>query len=145
MTIIIDGQRAIGLLRDVVRGREDYIDPYSGGSVCQYVRNGAPSCIAGHAMVAAGAPLAAVAIMDGLGDMTEISGALQIVAEGRGETEPLYNLYEEAVQLAEEIEMDGPAAEVLGAAQLSQDDGSTWGRALAEAEHTWYVIQNDES
>ena len=106
----IDGRRALELLIDVVDqyGPETVYEkvplPDGDGNGCVYVYLGEPSCLVGHALVRAGAP---------------ISGL---------------NISSPAALLDSHFPSIGSAAaRVFQAAQDKQDTGETWGDALDAA------------
>lgn len=110
----IDNQRAIILLREVVAEKgADYVDPNSGDNSpgpCEYTYDDAPGCIVGHVAFKAGVPIER--LHDWLGMITD---------------EPW-----ETQEDADLFTYD--ALTLLRAAQVVQDNGGTWGEALASAE-----------
>jgi hypothetical protein len=100
-------------LRIAVATRGDgYIYPRRTGDFdgpsCQYVRNDQPSCLAGVVLHALGVPLDRLAVAD----------------HGDGMRADL---------LARELGAFDRTARVLYTAQVAQDGGSNWGRALENA------------
>lgn len=114
--IRIDALRAIKLLREIVdeHGRDHRYSRKGGGGRCRYEYDGAPACLIGHVLHRAGLPVAELARMD--------------VAPVFASTE----ISEVVLPLA--VDMTDTARVVLGAAQLAQDHGETWGQALDDAE-----------
>lgn len=113
----ITADDALEALRTAVKGREDYVYPWweAGGSrACKYVRDGAPSCLVGHALHALGIPLDTLTVLDSYQNGSGVAaGTLpQHLPSGTLTVE---------------------AAGVFGAAQTAQDTGESWGEALASA------------
>lgn len=112
--IRIDKDRALQLLREVVQGREDFVyeAPPDGSDRprCVYADGDCPSCVVGHAMSWAGATPEQVRQMDEAKD-----GGIDLLKV------PWLDLNDEA-------------RAVFFAAQQLQDNGKTWGAALAAAE-----------
>ncbi len=103
--------RTLGLLREVIEEfGADHVAPripdgVVGGSGCQYVYEGKPSCLVGQVLYRAGVSLA---------ELTAVEGS--------------------APQLEEFTRWAGPAARrLLAYAQEEQDAGRAWGVALAHA------------
>lgn len=87
----------------------------SGETVCQYVDNGAPSCLVGHFLHRMGVPIESLS----LGDTRLGEAALDLLE-----------------RLAEHQEIEGVTLKVsraLQVAQSTQDEGMSWGQALDEA------------
>lgn len=117
IVIDIDADRALALLREVV---DEYGHDYvyrqvahrlpDGRSkpMCVYADDGRPSCLVGHALHRAGVTVA------------ELDRMLGQIGEDDDE-------------LPERVTLTGLAAEVLAEAQMAQDQGITWGDALAQA------------
>lgn len=108
----ITTEDALRALEEAVAEKgEDYTYPRvpdkNGYPSCYYVVDGAPSCIAGHALRRLGVPLPALTQFEG----TVPSG---LAAAGAFDAE------------------EG-ALDALDEAQRIQDQGGTWGEALAEA------------
>ena len=119
---IVNGKRvydihdAIAALREVVQGREDFVytdSPDCENNVCvNWLRDGdgwRPSCIVGHVLTMWGFP-----------------EEDKVHCQVRGPSGTL------AVQ--DEIDTTPDVLAILGVAQGSQDNGSTWGEALGRAE-----------
>jgi hypothetical protein len=104
----IDGPTALRLLREVVAEKPDYVYERGDNDVCQYVRDGKPSCVVGHVLTRAGRPVDLL-----LQNNTMMVGYL-------GST----------------FGLDEPARVILMSAQDSQDQGQPWSRALLHAEAT---------
>ncbi len=135
---VIDATAAYALLMDVTSGRLDYryeVRPVAGWETapeddksyyerCDYVRNGAPSCIVGHALYHAGVPTELLMILDGDPDRVGGISAFNISDDRR---ERHLGDIEFPVSIT-----DG-AAHVFSAAQQAQDEGISWGEALREA------------
>jgi hypothetical protein len=119
MTILIDKDRAIELLKIVVEGKRDFVykadergDDGEAYVDCKYVDDeGCPSCLIAHALHEAGATDAQLAEMDAAEDD---SGIMR-------------------VPLPDGLELTNNARDVFGIAQSSQDFGRPWGLCLDEA------------
>jgi len=110
--VIETQEQAIELLERVVADAgQDYIYPTYATS-CVYVKDGAPSCIVGKALALAGIDLDLIAQLDGHND--EVVSAYAI---------PTY--FPDLVSVE--------VAELLQVVQNHQDNGWTWGEALADA------------
>lgn len=117
MTIETTPERTLQLLQKAVEERgEDFVypDEWKGGtednvypSTCRYVLRGdsKPACIAGYVFHAYGMPL-------------------QELSQHEGKS---------AWKLAEEVDVDSASSAMINAAQVAQDDGKSWGSALAAA------------
>jgi hypothetical protein len=121
----ITADDAIRLLRETVAGKEDFIyaedersDNDYGIAECKYVKDGAPSCLIGQALSAFGVPVETLEDLDGF----EESGSID-------SDEVDEKLSEAGFQLA------GMADGIFATAQRAQDQGKTWGDALARAEY----------
>jgi hypothetical protein len=119
--ITINKDRALELLQQVVRGKEDY--KYVGACVYKSDRN--PSCLFGHALAAAGVSIYEIDKLDR--DCGTIDN-LHVAQEGSSYT---YG-----------FDLTWGAIEVFRAAQNKQDFGAPWGRALKAASkvHDEYTI-----
>ena len=111
--IELSAERALQIMREVVAEYgEDHVyttpdgTPADGMSSCFYVHDDQPGCIAGHVFHRAGISLQT------LRD-AESSGANGV---------------------AHKLGIPAETGATLYQAQLTQDDGGTWGEALAEAE-----------
>jgi hypothetical protein len=135
MTINIDGQRAVDLLRKVVPLKgEDYVyDTHSTGGDCVYLTYDLkPSCVVGYALLEAGVSRDVLYRIDHDGvdyHDPETGEEYHVGDTGIDSHELGYYLEENEVHLTED------AQAILGAAQRAQDNGETWGRALWRAEH----------
>lgn len=109
-TIVIDGARALQLVREVVAEHGADTVYNMPGERCRYVWNDACSCLVGHALHRAGVPIDVLAQVDD-GNKSSIE-----VAEIPG------------------CELDDQARWIFVVAQEAQDSGFTWGRAGADAE-----------
>ncbi len=109
----ITKDRALELLREIVAeyGEDWVYASRDDGTTCTYTRQGQPSCLIGHVLHRAGVPIEHLATLD------------------RGDTPSIGTT---TVDWGIEITPD--ARRVLGVAQHAQDDGSSWGTALAMAE-----------
>jgi hypothetical protein len=137
MTIIVDYDKAIELLTAAVeRKGEDFVYNPGGSGSCSYVakpnrlngvydgpeldENGKsnPGCIVGHVLYSLGVDLYRVG-----------SGSMRSIMRHR---------YGPHAALNSDLTMtfSEDAVEALQRAQSSQDDGSTWGRALEAAKST---------
>lgn len=129
MDLMITPQMALDALRHVVQEKgEDYVDPLSGpgGPGCRYIKPGTqerePGCIIGCALVHLGVDTGILAVMDASHD-------------------PLITTGGHGVLLGHGIEMHPHARSMLGRVQAEQDQGATWGRALAEAENLAHALK----
>jgi hypothetical protein len=144
MTVKIDGPKAIQLLRDVARGREDHIDENSRTGSCAYgsmddESNTGPGCIVGHAVNAAGLPMRVLDLMDTLGDVISVYDALDEFKNGTVTID-----VDATTELGAELDLTRAAADIFDAAQSEQDFGATWGEALYAAEKRHNHIYNTE-
>lgn len=118
--IHIDGARAVELLRAVVAEHgantayvfrwpqdQDHPPPH-----CRYTYDGCPDCLIGRALALAGVTVGELADMDADPGRTGIG----------------------SVMLPARLHLTEQGRNVFKAAQLVQDDGATWGEALAAAE-----------
>jgi hypothetical protein len=119
-TITINRQQAIDLMREVAEGREDYV--YDSNIGCDYVRDGAPSCLVGQALHRAGVPVERFAPVEG-----DAPHSVGVVLERNELDEPVRRgTFAEALG----VEMDDGAVRVLSEAQAHQDSGVPWGKAI---------------
>lgn len=112
--------RAVQLLNDAVKEKgHDYVYPSRGE--CVYIKDGKPSCIVGHVLVAAGLPV--IAFGGCSGEMRHNSAGIRHLSK------------------VLELDMDHDTVELLREVQWSQDNGTPWGQAvaqeLAEREDVW--------
>lgn len=126
MTITINAENALTLLAAVVAEKgEEYRYPGADDGNCSYTNaDGTPSCIVGHVLKKLHVPLDKVRAFEwdedgSIRESTAVSGIL-------GEWGP----YADSVS----AKADHNAVIILQAAQSKQDDGSTWGEALAYAQ-----------
>ena len=118
-TITIDGPRALELLREVVKGKEDYVyvnaigeqADDTGNITCSYSHGPQPGCVVGHVLYSAGATIDQLIQLDHFTG----SGSIEFAT-------------------AEALDISREARVLLAAAQYAQDTGLTWGTALATAE-----------
>lgn len=123
MSIIINRQTAIDLMKRAVDEKgEDYIYPGSDKGNCWYQKDGAPSCLVGHALAFAGVPIETLERMDhGFSDRADPDDAsIASLLASKAEKLPF------AVTHA--------AKQALISAQMRQDRGDRWGYALEMAE-----------
>lgn len=115
--IEIDADRAIALLREVVKGNEGRVyekRPQGGGlAACRYEFDGECDCIVGRALHAAGVPIERLSQLD------------RCPASGIDCVWPY---------LKDIVEFGPGAIGIFSTAQTLQDRGSQWGRALEAAE-----------
>lgn len=118
--MVLDGKGAIGLLRLVVfeKGADFVYEKVSrdGVLLCVNFSDGQPSCIVGHV-------LANLGVSGEVADRLDISGS--------------YTPGEVATVLEKrkyEWQLDDDAVGILYTAQGRQDEGASWGEALADAE-----------
>ena len=113
MSITIDEALAVKLLERAVEERgADYIYEREVANVCTYVSDGAPSCLVGHVINYVAPEL-----------MPSIAAWEITTASGTG--------VGELVQEFDSLEISPRALQLLATAQQAQDDGASWGRALA--------------
>lgn len=116
LAIHIDGDRALELLRQVVAAKgastRYELRPKPLGATCQYAHNGCPDCLIGHALALAGVTVDELVDMDADPVRTGIA----------------------FVTLPPRLNLTESARRVFSAAQNKQDDGVSWGGALAAAE-----------
>lgn len=107
----IDGAHALSLLQEVVAERPDYVyeRPVADSPQCLYVLDNEPSCLVAQVLHRAGYSVETLSGLDGQGPISD------------------------AVREVPAIVLTGDAAAILEAAQGAQDDGETWGDALAVA------------
>lgn len=124
----IDLRRARELVIDVAEGREGYryerrpMELPDGtmliGGVCDYVRDGKPSCIVGHVLFRAGVPIEILMVLDpnkfGAGIGAE---SLNLPGACRGLV----------------FDVTDEAAEFLSVVQRNQDQGKSWGECAEQA------------
>jgi hypothetical protein len=128
---IITAKKAIEALREVVSGKENYVDPGSFTGKCRYAifDEGAnrvvPSCLVGTALHSRGVPLGVLASMNQCGGVREV--------------------YSNANEFDAHFVLTGGAFELFQAAQMAQDSGRTWGTALEIVEDLWYATPADEN
>lgn len=96
---------------------EDYVYPQPEG-ICEYVREGEPSCIVGRFLHAVGVPLERLAKAD---------------SETHGGGIAAYDLLRKLEVEGVVTFSGGDILHALAQAQLSQDDGRTWGFAVSRA------------
>lgn len=108
-TGVITGEWALELLRRVVAkmGENFVYRKPAGHTAGVYAHNGAPACMVGHALLAAGASLE--------------------------DLDQLHDRSIDAVCGVGKLWLDWGAAVVFNTAQLLQDEGTTWGAALQAA------------
>lgn len=109
---------ALRLLEQVISGKEDFVykaDQRAEGNtpVCLYVEDGAPSCLVGQVLARAGVSVDVLSSID---------------SANSGQSESIDEAY-----LGDDVKIDDDARFVLSKAQVWQDSGFTWGRALEHA------------
>lgn len=121
--MILDAKGAIGLLRLVVfeKGADfvyEKVD-FDGAHIprCVNFHEGEPSCIVGHVLANLGVSAEDAARMGVDGNMSAINVAGNLERFGY------------------EWKIDSDAVDILTAAQIRQDNGQSWGEALAYAEN----------
>lgn len=109
--------KAKQLLRDVVRGNESYVyRSEDHGDRCVYEYDGKPSCVVGQVLYRAGVSIDVLAELDDL----DYSSFM--------DDDPVDVLKEAG------LTMTKPARNLLVMVQTRQDQGISWGSALAVAE-----------
>lgn len=138
MTIHIDADKAVELLKEAVKERgEDFVYPRSNNG-CKYVINNQPSCLVGVVLSRAGVPIAVLLDLD-------TSRRVPIIHDGNdlvvSMSQPISQAYlpEDVVVLTDEARL------VLTVAQNCQDRGESWGRAVSKASGVRSVDNNDHS
>ncbi len=116
--IVIYADKAIDLLREVVKGKEGFVYTEGRAGSCYYQEGGGPSCLVGVALFSAGAPLSFLEWADENGGAAEYLS----VANYPG------------------IRITDDAANVFQAAQSVQDNGMDWATALTEAERRYAEV-----
>jgi hypothetical protein len=132
MTPTINAHQAIEILRKTVAGKEDFVyeaDKRVGGNQpsCRYVKDGRPSCLVGQAFHAElGFTVNLLGLLDSGYETEDPATGDYIILDGGG-------ILENEV-LDEFATLTDAARQVLFEAQCAQDNGQTWGHALAQAE-----------
>jgi hypothetical protein len=122
-TNIITAKKAIEALREIVSGRENYVDPGSIAGKCRYAifdegeNRVVPSCIVGTALHSRGVPAGVLASMNSVGGVDEV--------------------HANADEFDTHFVLTAEAAEVFERAQAAQDSGLRWGEALEAAEEAY--------
>lgn len=119
--ISIDAERALELLRNRIRGNEDFVYPYA-RETCVYVMNDCPSCLIGQVLANAGVNVKDLKAMDSVSADTDIQ-----------------SLYETKV-LPENLIISEEAVDIFRIAQTAQDQGQTWGQVLIAVEDWWQSV-----
>ncbi|KAF4408621.1 hypothetical protein [Streptomyces lycii] len=103
--INVSDEQVRSVLRTVALERPEYVyDEQDEDGSCQYVNNGAPSCLVGHVLHRLGVPL-------------------DVLREREGD---------KALHVARDLlSVSDVTAGCLNRAQIRQDDGETWGDAIA--------------
>ena len=99
---------------------EDYVYPQGEGLKCDYVRNGAPSCLVGQVLAASGVPLERLAEAD-----------LEYFGSGTPAGDLLQELKDEGV-----IDFDLGSHLLLVNAQYHQDAKVAWGESVKRAKNS---------
>lgn len=105
---------------------EDYVYPQGEGLKCDYVRNGAPSCLVGQVLAASGVPLERLAEAD-----------LEYFGSGAPAGDLLQDLKHEGV-----IDFDLGSHLLLTNAQHHQDTKVAWGEAVRLAKDSAAAYDN---
>ena len=112
----ITDEQFIHAMHEVVKGNEDFVYTEAGNS-CVYVNNdGSPSCLIGHALMRCGIE---AEFFEGIN------------------RDPLFVIEHLFSSMSESV------LESMTAAQLAQDRGETWGRALEGFEHVLETYNED--
>lgn len=119
MTIRINTEAAIMLLKEQVRkkGFGHVYKPLKGGA-CVYQHHDKPSCLIGHALYEAGAPIEALKGLDLCVPIIDSQDALDFLS-GHG------------------VVIDPEAAKIFAIAQIAQDTFTAWGVAVDYALNTY--------
>jgi hypothetical protein len=144
MTITIDGQRAVDLMRQAVKSKgEDYLYPQvsvgMGGPSCLYTTpsgdpsKSQPSCIVGHALAYAGTPIEVLHAID-FGGVVIDDEFGEYESEGPLDSTPIYDDDVLAWLSRNGIEVTREAVDAFRIAQNDQDNGVAWGEAVERAQ-----------
>ncbi|WP_123788278.1 hypothetical protein [Phytoactinopolyspora halophila] len=126
MTINIDSHYALDLLRQEVRGHEDYVYDEKENSFCHYIKDDRPSCLIGRALHQAGVPIYVLTKLDELGAISQASTVEHLAVN--------------------HVHMTAEAQRVFSVAQDLQDADRPWGNALAAAHNTYArLCENEEA
>lgn len=109
----LTAERSLELLEEVVtEAGEDYVYSFNYGyqGTCVYVSDGKPACLVGRVLAKHGVPVQELAAWDNLA-----------------------NIGASAIDQVNAPFITDEALKILLTAQLTQDDGATWGQALCEA------------
>lgn len=125
---MLDLERARELARQIVEEKgEEFI--YQPGSVgCVYEHMSAPSCLVGHVLYRDGWSIPELRALDEWGR--------------EGQCVPGTNAADLADRFPDRVAPE--AAEWLEQVQLEQDDGKTWGYALAHADNMMFLEPDEE-
>lgn len=129
---VIDAKRAIELLTAAVEERgEDYVSPEGAlGKTCRYMdpATDQPSCIVGLALTRAGVSFVNHVFRGG--GRTYING-------------PIVSVQYQLERLNPGLHITVEAGRIFRKAQLAQDIGEHWGRALTSALKTYATMKED--
>lgn len=142
MTIVIDKPKALELLEAVVAERgADYIYP-NAGSDCFYADRAedgtyAPGCIIGHALARIGLPVTALHTLDKQNDpgIGTTSLPIWVDEDDAIRDNPMFRPVVVVLEEDYEVKITPDAQAVFAIAQREQDNGHTWGDALADAKN----------
>lgn len=134
MTVTIDRIKAIALLNTVVKGKEDfrYVPPPGGLCVYVDVATNTPSCLVGVALHTAGVPIEYLSDLDSLDGMATGEEDADGFPETYGGT-GIGDLAGKPALNNETIILTDGAISVFNRAQLEQDRGTVWGKAVETA------------
>lgn len=131
--IELNGPAALALIKLAVTEKgEDYTYDSSGG--CDYQRDGAPSCIVGHALSYLGVPGEALSRLDAANYEYEDEDGYLHATVGSTDIDTLTDVG--ALEELAGVRIDSDAQRVFSVAQLNQDKGLVWGGAYLAAEET---------
>jgi len=116
--IVIDEDRALELLRNRIRGNEDFVYQRH-EDMCFYIYDGCPSCLIGQVLHDAGVSIEDLSIMDGNIE--------------NGYDTDIASLYLERL-LPDNLSLTWPAIQIFVFAQGEQDKGISWGQVLTDLE-----------
>lgn len=130
--IELDGPAALALIKLAVAEKgEEYT--YSTNRGCDYYRDGAPSCIVGHALAYLGVPVEALRRLDEADYEYEDEDGYE-TTPGSTDIDTLADVG--ALEALSGVRIDTDAQRVFSVAQKNQDQGVPWGGAYLAAEET---------
>lgn len=104
------------------------MDTYGGNAACKYAHRGTPACLVGVVMHRLGVPIDTLQQWDASGD-----GAFNVIAGGVREEDAAGEPDPDGEVIIPALDIQDRAIRYLHAAQVAQDNGATWGEAVAIA------------